>query len=107
MRNVNEIADYLEQKINQVYERPRMYGGTGEGVDLVLCYLHEIWAMVHCREDDYLKVRLEIHEEEGCNGCSFAHLYRRDKPDASEEETVRYVVLQWKKITSLLGIAVL
>jgi hypothetical protein len=104
MRNPSEIAEFLEQRIAQIYERPLMYGGTAHAVDLLLHYWHEIWAVVHCREDDYRKMEHGIHEAEGHLGCNFAAHYRRNNPKASDQETARYVVTQWKKISSRLGL---
>jgi hypothetical protein len=47
MRDGKHIAEFVEERIGQVFRRPLMYGGVPEAVDSILHYDHELWAVVH------------------------------------------------------------
>jgi hypothetical protein len=82
-----------------------MYGGTAEGVDLILHNHHGLWAFVFERDAEYKEIRLEARSAEGGDSASFAFHARHTRPAASEQETAQYVVEQWRKISNLLGLA--
>ena len=69
-----------------------MYGGTAEGVDLLLYYHLELIAFCLGREDEIRGIVADVHEREGCQSASFAFHYRRNRPEARKDETARYVV---------------
>ena len=106
MKDAGQIAEFLLSRIDQIYERPLMYGGTSEGVDIVLHYYHELWAMIFGREEEYQAISGTLHSEAGGVSASFTFNYRRSRPHASDEETVRYVVEQWARISKGLEMPV-
>jgi hypothetical protein len=104
MKTVDQIVAIVEDRIGHIYARPLMYGGTAHGVDLILHNFHELWAMILDLQDDYQIIRMNSSDEEGCGSANFATHYHRDRPQASDQETVRYVVDQWKKISDRQGL---
>ncbi len=106
MRDSRQIAEFVEERIGHIYRRPLMYGGTPDGVDLILHYYHELWAEIHQRRGDYEQASSEAHEAERCGSMDFSTRYRRERPDASEGEAAAYVVSMWRKIDEKLGLAV-
>jgi hypothetical protein len=103
VKDSQQVSEYIEDGIAQICVRTLMYGGTAEGVDLVLHYHCELWAFIHERRDAYQQICFDVHIKEGCGSASFATHYRRTRPDAPDEETAGYVVEQWKVICRLLG----
>lgn len=91
---------------SHIYKRPGGYGGTPDGVDLILHYYHELWAAIFCREKDYEEITREIRDEEACDSANFATRYQWDHPGATEIETIKYVVQQWKRISDRLNIPI-
>jgi hypothetical protein len=104
VRNAQEIAEFIAKRLGHIYERPLMYGGTAKGVDVLLSCYHELWAQVHQLEDEYQDIRLARYAKEGCGSAGFPFHYHRKRPDAPDEETAAYVVEQWKKISTMLGV---
>jgi hypothetical protein len=105
MRDGKQISDFVEERIGHVFRRPLMYGGTPEGVDVVLDYYHELWALIHERGDEFEKVSSAAHDSEGCGSMNFAYRYQRDHPAASVDESARYVVSMWRRIGEKLGLS--
>lgn len=95
---------FVEKRIRHIYRRPLMYGGTAEGVDLLLHYYHELWAEINQREDDFEKATSVQRSKDGCGSLGFTFHYRRNRPDAQDEETVKYVVEQWQMISAMLSL---
>lgn len=104
MRDSPEIAEYVAERIRQVYLRPLMYGGTADGVDTLLHEYHDLWAMIHQREEDFLQESSSVHAAEGCDSANFAFHYLRDRPSATETEVALYVVAMWRRIGERLGL---
>ena len=104
MKDAQQIAGFLSARIGRIYERPLMYGGTAAGVDLILHSYHELWAMIHGRDEEYREISDAIHAAEGCGSADFAFHYRRAAPHAPEEEVARYSVEQWSKLSDRLGL---
>jgi hypothetical protein len=104
MKTVDQIVAIVEDRIGHIYARPLMYGGTAQGVDLILHNYHELWAMIVDRQDDYQTIRMDSYGEEGCGSANLATHYHRDRPRASDQETVRHVVDRWNKISDRLDL---
>ena len=104
MKDAGSIVQFIVERIGQVYERPRMYGGTPEGVDLILHYFHEIWAEILGCRPRLEEVSQTVHSEAGGIAMGFADSQRRRKPHCTEEEIMQLVVLQWKKVDEALGL---
>ena len=80
MKSTAEMGAFVWDRIDQIHDRPLMYGGTAEGVDLILHYYHEIIAVIHDLEDEYQEISTITHQQEGCGSANFAVHYRRDRP---------------------------
>jgi hypothetical protein len=104
VRDSQQITEYVEERIGQVYLRPLMYGGSADGVDNLLHWYHDLWAVIHQREDDFLREASSAHADEGCDSANFAFHYRRDRPSATEAEVAGYVVSMWRRIGERLGV---
>jgi hypothetical protein len=104
MRDARQITEFVEERIGHVFRRPLMYGGTAEAVDLILHHDHELWSVIHGREDEFREVSAAIHLAEGCGSASFAHHFRTGHPAASEDEVACHVVSLWRKIGERLGL---
>lgn len=90
MLSTDQVIKNVAARIGWIYGRPLMYGGTAEGVELLLVSLHEIWAMCQQREDEYWQAFHELHglASHGAMNCST--YFSRENPGASENETVAY-----------------
>jgi hypothetical protein len=106
VRNSQPIADFLEERIFHICQRPLMYGGTPDGVELTLHDHLDVWALIYEREDEFQRASWDVHAEEECGSAGFTFHYLRTRPDAPDEETVEYVVDRWKRIIRRLGIRV-
>jgi hypothetical protein len=104
MKDANAIARFVVERIGHIYERPRMYGGTPEGVDLILHYFHETWAEILECQPRYDEVRLAVHSEAGGAAMGFATSFRQRQLPHSEDEVMEFVVLQWRAIDKELGL---
>ena|ERR1700687_4690556 len=106
MRDADAILRFVLERISQIYQRPLMYGGSPEGVDLVLHYYHELVAeILECRPA-FEASKDKAHEEAGAIASGFSKIYRRIQGNPDEHKTVDYVVLQWRKIDALMGLNV-
>ena len=107
MKRLEEVVQFIAHRIGYIYHhQPLMYGGTADGVDLILHYYHELWAEIVERTDDYFNTCFEIHRQEDCNSHNFASRYRVAHPDATELGAAEYVVSQWRRISDLLGVPI-
>jgi hypothetical protein len=108
MKTTEEIIEFIAQRLGYIYRhRPLMYGGTAKGVDLLGYTYHELWAEIVERQKDNRDIQDQVSLEEDCNGSGFAGRYRRDHADASDEETVQYVIEHWRTISDRLGVPIL
>jgi hypothetical protein len=107
MMTAPEIIAFVEDRIGHIYARPMMYGGTAEGVELILYFYHELWSMIHQRHDEYQRILHQLYEAEGCGSANFTLHDGRDRPEVSEAEPARSVVEQWRKLDDRLGITIL
>lgn len=106
MRTNKQILSFLEKRIGNIYLRPLMYGGSPSGVELILHCYHEMWSEIMECKDEYDRYRIEIHRNEGCGSSNFSTKYMELDPDAKEDEIIKYVATQWKKISDLLRIPI-
>lgn len=105
MKTPERIIEVILLRIGSVYHgnRSLMYGGTPEGVDLLLHTYHVIWAEIVERCDDLATIGRAIYEEEDCGTMGFPRQYRTSHPNASDQEVAGYVVEQWRTISERLG----
>lgn len=107
MKTPDEIVALLAYRIGLLYyHRPLMYGGSGNGVEIVLHDYHEIWAEVVERVDEFRETWWKVGQEEDCGAMGFSTRYERGHPDASQEEIAKYVCAQWRKISDRLGVPI-
>lgn len=106
MRTNKQILNFVVERIRNIYLRPLMYGGSPSGVELILHCYHEMWSEILKCKDEYDRCRIKIHRSEGCGSSNFSNRFMELDPDAKEDEIIKYVVTQWKKISDLLGIPV-
>ena len=106
MKSPEETIAFIASRIGHIYHRPLMYGGTADGVDLVLHYYHELWAEIVERHRDFRKAESTVSDQERCNSHNFASRYRVDHPRAEDKEIADYVVAQWRKVSGLLGVPI-
>jgi len=107
MKTPDEIVAHLAHHIGLLYyHRPLMYGGSGNGVEIVLHDYHQIWAEVVERYDEFRQTWWRVLEEEDCGAANFSHRYSMNHPGASEEEIAKYVCAQWRKVSDRLGVPI-
>jgi len=105
MKTPDEIIEYIALRIGYVYyHRPLMYGGDGEGVDLLLHTYHTIWSEIVERHAEFQATCLKVSAEEKCGAANFATRYKMNHPQESEQEIAAYVVQQWRKISDCLSV---
>lgn len=93
-------------RIGHVYFRPFMYGGTVDCVELLLYFLHDLWAELMEQREAFQSVSQEVHREQRCGAGSFAMQYSRKHPNAAPDEVVSYVVSQWRVIDKRMGLLI-
>jgi hypothetical protein len=108
MKSVEQIVDYLAERIGYIYHHPRplMYGGTAEGVDLLLWNYHEIWSEVVERQEEFQTVLRNVHDEASCQAAGFPTRYLWDYPSATQEELAQFVTKNWRTISDRLGVPI-
>src|SRR5262245_7450617 len=106
MRNAEQIAEFVLNRIAKIYLRPSNYGRNAEEADTILHYFHELWAVIMDREEEYWKVKDEIHKRERCGAMCFATHYQLVRPGVSDSETVEYVVSRWRIVSERMGMSV-
>lgn len=99
MKSAEQMVEGICLRIGYIYFRPLMYGGTAAEVDLLLYYLHEIWAEMVEQTEQYRATFQASLSEQNCGAWSFDRCYRKLHPQATEEDTVAYVIDQWRKIS--------
>ena len=97
-----QISEFLELRIGHVLVRPMMFGGSGQGVDLTLHQLLELWSMIHECHAEYLTTREKRSAAIRAGSNSFAGIYQRRHPQATEGEVSDYVAKQYQKIIKQL-----
>lgn len=106
MKSSEEIAESIALRIGHVYFRPLMCAGTATEVNLLLYYLHEIWAEI-VEQPEKLRTILQASlSNENCGALSFDRCYRKQHPQASEDDIVAYVLDQWRQISKRIGLSV-
>jgi len=83
-----------------------MYGGTADGVDLLLHTYHEIWAVLAERVEAVQEIERAVCFEEDCGSASFSTRFAMTHPEASQVEIASYVVEQWKKVSDRAGLPI-
>ncbi len=106
MKSVDQIADFIVERIGHIYFRPLMYGDSASGVDAILHYYHELWSMIFDQSDFYRSISRSIHAERECGSADFSTKYKMDHSTASEHEIAFFVVDQWMRISEALEIPV-
>ncbi|HMZ79076.1 MAG TPA: hypothetical protein PLL06_05205 [Acidobacteriota bacterium] len=103
MKSLEQISDFITDRIAAIYERPLPFGGTPDSVELVLHCYHELWAEIHDTKEEYNSVRRKIYAEQGCGSMSFAFRHKRLNQGATTDEIAAYTVGQWQRISQELG----
>jgi hypothetical protein len=108
MKSSEEIIAYLAERIGYIYHHPRplMYGGTAEGVDLLLWNYHEIWSEVVEKQEEFQTVRRNVLDEADCQAAGFPTRYLWDYPAATQEEVAQFVTKQWRIISDRVGVPI-
>ncbi|MFH2045928.1 MAG: hypothetical protein ABIK92_12365 [Pseudomonadota bacterium] len=106
MKSNKEIVQFIEERIGHVYFRPRMYGGSASGVDLILHYYHDLWAEIFDKLSLYHSIRDKSYEDLHCGAANFSTKYQMDNPTASDIGAAFFVVDQWMKISDSLGLKI-
>jgi hypothetical protein len=105
VKSAEEVVDFIVRRIGYIYHRdPLMYGGTADGVDLILHCYHQLWAEIVGRHEDYRDAISEASRD--CTTRNFADHYRADHANATETESARHVVSEWRKLSDLLGVPI-
>ncbi len=105
MKSPDQVIAFIGQRLAHIYERPLMYGGTPEGVELLLLAYHELWAEITERRVEFAQAERAVSDAEDCGSMGFATRCRRSRPTVSPEEAAQYIVSQWRKIGDQLGIS--
>src|SRR5262249_37322361 len=107
MKDGFRILQFVLSVIGRIYERPFMYGGDADGVELILWHYHQLQAEIVDRREEFDAVLESFTLNRQCCVMGSAGHYREHvRPEAPEDEVVRYVVAQWKAIDERLRIAV-
>ena len=107
MSKPDEMLKEVLQWLGHVYERPLMYGGDANGVEVALWCYHEFWALIVDRGKDLKAIREAQFIESGCQANNFSGHYRTDiHKGCNEVEAANYAVSQWKLIDEKLGLAI-
>jgi len=83
-----------------------MYGGTADGVDLLLWNYHEIWSEIVEKEEEFRTVPRNVFDETDCEAASFPTRYLTEHPQASQEEIAEFVTKQWHLVSDRLAIPI-
>ena len=100
------MAELLAERIGHVYFRPLMYGGSAEGVELILDCYHGMWADLHERREEYQALMVHEASSRRCGAASFSWGYKERHPGAPEAEVSEYIVSVWGGISRRLGVPV-
>lgn len=106
MKPTAEIADFILHRIGNIYFRPLMYGGTADGVEVLLDSYHELWAEIFEKQNEYKEVSYKIHSRQKCGAMNFTLRFRKLHPNAEPEAICSYVVKHWRKISKELGLPI-
>jgi hypothetical protein len=106
MKNADQIANFIIERIGHIYFRPLMYGGTPEGVELILENYHDLWAEIYDQQENYREIMIQAHERQTGGSMGFSWRYSQKHPEASAEEIANHIVSQWRKISKQLGLPI-
>lgn len=109
MWTAQDVSEFLELRIGHVLATPRgpmMFGGSAEGVDVLLNSYLELWSRLNERYEDYETLRCQQRSALNAGSASFAFHYRRRNKKQSEFHAANYVALQYKKIIQQLQLPV-
>lgn len=102
------VIKYLLNGIEEVYQRPKMFAVSADGIMVALSLYHEIWALVSGRLDDYYSAIRKMGEEEKSGPYRFDEPYKHEicaVLNMSEDDAIAYVIRQWQRLDERLGIA--
>jgi len=106
VKSNREIVDFIEERIGHIYLRPKMYGGSASGVDLILHYYHELWSEIFDKLSIYKLICDQTYANLNCGSAGFFTKYSMDNPSASDDEVTNFVIDQWIKISENLGVSI-
>lgn len=107
MKTSQETIAYLALRIGYLYYyRPLAYGGSADGVEVLLFTYHEVWSEIVGRYDEFRNTYWQVLAEQGCGAANFPHYYVMNHPGASQEEITAYVVQHWRTISDRLGVPI-
>jgi hypothetical protein len=106
MKSTKQIFDHILETIGHIYFRPLMYGGTAQGVDLLLYHYHGLWAFITDQHEQFVEQSIQYHIEQDCDSASFATHYTLENPNATEQEIAAYVVKQWQELGKRLRVPI-
>lgn len=106
MKSSEQIIQFILQRIGHIYFRPLMYGGTAEGVELLLHYYHELWAETFEKQEEYKQIRDRIYRQEDCGSGSLIRRFQEIRKNADGQSTSEYVVKHWRNISKELMLPV-
>src|SRR5262249_30569516 len=109
MKDASRIVEMVLQTIGAIYKRPGMYGVNAGEIDAILWHYHRLWMDILERDtDDFLETHRSVHGRRHLCNTSFSHHYRthtKHGAEASEDETIEFVIRAWKKMDTWLGIS--
>jgi hypothetical protein len=107
MLNSDQIMQLVLCDLSLVYDRPLMFGGDANGVEVVLWTYHRLLAEILECNEEYESIRDAQHSECGCQANSFSGHFRANiRKGCSEIEAVRYSAEQWQVIDKKLGLVI-
>jgi len=106
MRTVEQVVEFMQDVIAFAYQRPDMVNLSADGLDLVLQNNHHLWAEIVGRHDEFYQVFSDVCMEVGSGTDGFARHFRREMPNASEQELCGHVIAEWKRIGERLKMLV-
>jgi hypothetical protein len=95
-----EVRSFVLQRIQHIYERPLMYGGSPECVDTILANYHELVEVIDARDRNVLFDAQEIVQKSiGCPGAMcFGEFCRQNADGKTDTALAQEIVALWKRV---------
>jgi len=97
---------FVAELISYVYDRPHMYCRTLGELDILLHYLHYVWARMSGTLESYERHRVEYHLSLGFEACSgpVTDENRVTFLESAPKEIVENTIGYWKTLDDRIGL---
>ena len=111
MKSSEEILERLSQTIAHMHRRPGMHADSlsassaASVLDGIVWQAHTLWAWIQDRDREFRRTFDAIREQRSCGPFSFADYYRREHPEATNEDVSKFVLSIAPDNTASIGVA--